>query len=86
VRTPVSPERDPDAVEPALDASEGRVLATPWKRTTLSIDVWMRRLRAIRRSPLICSRPAYRRADFSASKKKARAIEISRSTALDPRA
>jgi hypothetical protein len=27
-----------------------------------------------------------RRADFSASKKKARAIEISRSTALDPRA
>jgi hypothetical protein len=83
VRTPVSSERDPDAVEPALDASEGRVLATPWKRTTLSIDVWMRRLRTIRRSPLICSRPACR---FRVRQRKRHPrSRFPISTALDPR-
>jgi len=38
--------------------------------TTLSIDVWMRRLRAIRRSSLICSRPACR---FRVRQRKRRA-------------
>jgi len=68
VRTPVSPERDPDAVEPALDASEGRVLATPWKLP--------RRFRSM--SGCVASAPSAdrplsapdRRADFASVKEK----------------